>query len=139
MIGRRNKIKNKVETKIPSAAAVKAAEMKRIHLIARVDRTPLVKFFQNKSGFASLPGYTNKEIKSREARIMNPPKGWIVPASCYGRKAENGPTETMRESVRAWINKHLAHLIPEGSEVAVCFEDWHDDGPRLILYRKVMK
>lgn len=130
---------NKVTTKIPSAAAIKAAERKRIHLLARVDRTELVKFFQNKSGFASLPGYQNREIKSREFRILNSPKGWVVPKECYGRKAEGGPTETMRESVRAWVNKHLKHLIPAGSEVGVCLEDWHEDGTRLVIYRKVMK
>jgi hypothetical protein len=132
-------INNKVETKVTSVAANKAAELKRINLIARVDRTELVKFFQNKSGFASLPGYANKEVKSREFRILNQPKGWVVPSACYGRKVEGGPTETMRESLRAWVNKHLKHLIPAGSEVAVCLEDWHDDGPRLVIYRKVMK
>jgi hypothetical protein len=130
---------NTVTTKIPSSAAVKAAEMKRINLLSRVDRSELIKFFQNKSGFASLPGYTNKEVKSREARIRNNPKGWVIPASCYGRKAANGPTSTMRESIREWISNHLSHLIPAGSEVSVCLEDWHDDGPRIMIYRKVMK
>lgn len=132
-------MENDVQVKVPSAAAVKAAEMKRINLLARVDRSDLIKFFQNKSGFASLPGYTNKEVKSREARIRNNPKGWVIPKSCYGRKASNGPTGTMRESIREWINSHLSHLIPAGSEVAVCLEEWHEDGPQLVIYRKVMK
>ena len=130
---------NKVTTKIPSAAAVKAAERKRINLLTRVDRSEMVTFFQNKSGFASLPGYTSKEMKSREARIKNNPKGWVIPESCYGRKASGGPTTTMRESIREWISNHLSHLIPAGSEVSVCLEDWHEDGPRLVIYRKVMK
>lgn len=130
---------NKTTDKVASAAALKAAEQKRINLLARVDRTDVVKFFQNKSGFASLPGYTNQEVKSRESRILNSPKGWVIPEKCYGRKAEGGPTETMRESIRAWINKHLKHLIPAGSEVMVCLETWHEDGPQLVIYRKVMK
>lgn len=125
--------------KIQSAAAKKIAEKKKINLLARVDRSELISFFQNKSGFASLPGYPEDVIKSRESRILNEPKGWIIPATCYGRKVEGGPTPTMRESIRGWINKHLSSYIPEGSKVMVSFEDWHEDGPRIVIYRKVWK
>jgi hypothetical protein len=132
-------MENTTAKKVSKSTAEKMAEQKRIHLLARVERTELIKFFQNKSGFASLPGYTNKEIKSREARIRNEPKGWVIPESCFGRKKEAGPTPTMRESIRQWINEHLSHLIPEGSEVFISYENWHEDGPRIVIYRKVMK
>lgn len=121
--------------KITSAEAKKIAEKKMINLIARVDRSEMISFFQNKSGFASLPGYAEDVIKSRESRIINKPKGWIVPSACYGRK--NEPTATMRESIRGWILKHLSQYIPQGSKVMVAFEDWHEDGPRIVIYRKV--
>lgn len=130
-------IENKM--KVESKQAQKAAELKKINLIARVDRSELIKFFQNKSGFASLPGYSEDEIKSREARILNSPKGWVIPSECYGRKVSGGPTATMRESIRGWINKHLTQYIPEGSKVMVAFEDWHEDGAKIIIYRKVWK
>jgi hypothetical protein len=132
-------VESKVTKKVSKSTAEKVAEQKRIQLLARVERTELIKFFQNKSGFASLPGYTNREIQSREARIRNNPKGWVIPKSCYGHKAEGGPTTTMRESIRQWINEHLSHLIPEGSEVFISYENWHEDGPRIVIYRKVMK
>jgi hypothetical protein len=124
---------------IQSKQAQKVAELKRINLLARVDRSELVKFFQNKSGFSSLPGYAEDVIKSRESRIVNNPKGWVIPAECYGRKAAGGPTPTMRETIRQWIAKHLTQYIPEGSKVMVAFEDWHEDGPRVVIYRKVWK
>lgn len=123
--------------KITSAAAKKIAEKKMINLIARVDRSEMISFFQNKSGFASLPGYAEDVIKSRESRILNQPKGWVVPSACYGRK--NEPTATMRESIRGWILKHLSQYIPQGSKVMIAFEDWHEDGPRIVIYRKVWK
>ena len=130
---------NKVSKKVTKSTAEKMAEQKRIHLLARVERTELIKFFQNKSGFESLPGYANKEIKSREARIRNNPTGWVVPESCFGRKKDAGATPTMRESIRQWINEHLSHLVPQGSEVFIAFENWHEDGPRIVIYRKVIK
>lgn len=126
-------------TKVQSAAAKKIAEKKMINLLARVDRSELISFFQNKSGFASLPGYNEDEIKSRESRIINNPKGWVIPSACYGRKVEGGPTTTMRESIRGWINKHLSQYVPADSKVMVAFEDWHEDGPRIVIYRKVWK
>lgn len=127
------------EKKVTNTAAEKAAAKKQINLIARVDRSEMISFFQNKSGFASLPGYPEDAIKSRESRILNKPKGWVVPSACYGRKASGGPTDTMRESIRGWINKHLTQYIPEGSKVMVAFEDWHEDGAKIIIYRKVWK
>jgi hypothetical protein len=125
------------QKKIKSSAAQKIAEKKQINLLARVDRSELISFFQNKNGFSSLPGYAEDAIKSRESRIVNKPKGWVVPSACYGRKSE--PTATMRETIRGWINKHLTQYIPEGSKVMVSFEDWHEDGPRVVIYRKVWK
>ena len=114
-----------------------AAKMKQINLISRVDRSELITFFQKE--FILMEGVTDADIKSRGKRVMKQVTGWVIPSSCYGRNADNGPTATMAKSIRGWINLHLSDYIPADSKVAVCFESWHSDGPQIVVYRKVWK
>jgi len=131
-------------------AATKEAHQQRIAFISRVNRPNIVKFFLNKNGFASLPEYTQAQVKSREYRIINKPKGWTVPTADFGRVLNKGQdaiivTEPVKESIRQWVTKFCMPIVqdwinlgvlPEGTQVGVTLEEWHSDGPRVVIYRK---
>jgi hypothetical protein len=106
----------------------KTEELTRIRLLSRVDRTEIVKFFQ--TGFHKLPVYENDQL-SRESRIQHNPVGWEIPPSQFGK---GSLSPSLRETMRAWIMRHLSHYIPDGETIMVALEDW--DKPRLMLYRR---
>ena len=108
-------------------ATEKKQELEQLQKLTRVNRDEIIKYFQNKTGFASLPVHSPEDL-TRDNRIRYSPKGWIIPATCYGRANRWGG---LRESMRSWILRNLSHYIPDGETIMVAYED--DD---LKLYRR---
>ncbi len=101
------------------------------------DRTEVVRFFVNKSGFRSLPAYSG-DMLSAEGKARNSLKGWEVPAEAFNRS----PDVSQRNSLRAYIEDVVIPAMASNGDngvtidkVAIHLDGWGDD-VRVMIYRK---
>jgi hypothetical protein len=124
-------------TKAPTAATRRNVT-ERVTALSREARPSLLAFML--AGFWKLPALPAATIKDAASRTYyHGDAGWIVPVDSLGRKgrdtlATEKGARTTAESIRIWINKHLADVVPSNN-VAVVIE-LVDDQYEVVIYRK---